>query len=222
MSGTFTTVRNGVESRSWQFDSSFQVLVVEMRHIQEVTPCALWMGIPSVVIVVYDPRDHDSMQRVTGLLDMEPSAWLPQGCQLALASNGGTTNSPRPVRRLKARAKRRMGMLQLFDILHSVGTMSLLQWTLVVASTRKVTDPDPVALEESVLESGKPGLWSKLLDRQGQPKLLRKMTSKVTLRSATDSNDTGESESQAAFHKAPGEYGDMVARPLTAPTIQKS
>ena len=181
-----------------------------MRHIQEVTPCALWMEIPSIVIVVYDPGDHDSMQRVTDLLDMDPFTWLPQGCQLALASNGDATNSPRPVRRLKARAKRRMGMLQLFDILHSEDRMSLLQWALVVASTRKVTDPVPVAPPESVLEPGKPRLWSKLIDRPGTTKLLRKMTSKITLKSATDSNDIGESESQSPLPKAPGEYGDTV------------
>ena len=190
-----TTVRNGVESRTWQFDSSFQIQVVEMRHIQEVTPCGLWMEIPTVVIVVYDPGDHDSMQRVTDLLHKEPSVWLPQGCQLALASNGCTTNSPRPVQQLKARAKGCMGMLKLFDILHSEDTMSLLQWTLVVAATRKVPDPDPVALEGSVLEPGKPGVWSKLLERPARTNLLRKMTSKVTLKSATDSNDAGESES---------------------------
>ena len=212
-------LRNGVVSRSWQFDSSFQILVVEMRHVQEVTPCALWMEIPSVVIVVYDPGDHDSMQRVTDLLDMEPSAWLPQGCQLALASSGGTTSSPRPVRRLKARAKRRMGMLQLFDILHSGDLMSLLQWTLVVASTRKVTGPNPVACEESISEPSKPGLWSKF-DRPARTKMLRMMTSKVTLRSATDSTDTRESESQSTVPKAPGEYGDTVTRPSTAPNIQ--
>ena len=222
MSGTPTTVRNGVESRSWQFESSSQILVVEMRHVQEVTPCALWMEIPSVVIVVYEPGNHDSMQRVTDLLDMDPSAWLPQGCQLALASNGGTTSSPRPVRRLKARAKRRMGMLQLFDILHSEDTLSLLQWTLVVASTRKVSDPDPVALEESVLEPGKPGVWSKLFDRPARTNLLRKMASKVTLKSATDSNDAGESESQSTFQKTPGEYEDTVTRPSIAPNIQQS
>lgn len=210
-----------MESRSWQFESSFQNLVVEMRHIEEVIPCALWMEIPTVVIVVYDPGDHDSMQRVTDLLDMEQSAWLPQGCQLALASSRGTTHSPRPVRLLKARAKRRMGMLQLFDILRSEDTMSLLQWTLVVASTRKVTDPDPVALEESVFEPGKPGLWSKLFDRPGRRKLLRKMTSKVTLRSATDSTDTRESELQSTvLDAAGGEYGDTVTRPSTASNIQ--
>ena len=221
MSGTPTTVRNGVESRSWQFDSSFQILVVEMRHIPEVIPCALWMEIPSAVIVVYDPGDHGSMRRVNNLLDMDACAWLPQGCQLALASNGGTTSSRWPVQRLKARAKRRMGMLQLFDILHSEDAMSLLHWTLVVASTRKVTDPDPVAPQESVLEPGKPGSWSKLFDRPARTKLLRrKMTSKVTLRSATDSTDTRESASQPTSLKAPGEYGDTVTRPSTAPNIQ--
>ena len=106
MSGTFTTVRNGVESLSWQFPSSSQIHIVEMRHLQHVTLYPLASDIPTVVIVVYDPADRHSMERVADLLDQDRCTWLPQGCPLALARSGGSSDPPRPVRRLQERAKK--------------------------------------------------------------------------------------------------------------------
>ena len=159
-----------------------------MRDTRQVTPCTVWMEIPTVVIVVYDAADHHSMQRVTDLLAMEPSAWLPDGCQLALASSGSATASPWPVRRLKGRAKGRMGTVQLFDILNSEATMHLLQWTLVTASTHKVPYPDPFDHDVSIFEPDRPGVWSKLL---------RKVASKVTLRSTAGSVETWDSEPES-------------------------
>ena len=38
MSGVFTTVRNGLESGTWQFDTSSRRQVVEMRHVQGRVP----------------------------------------------------------------------------------------------------------------------------------------------------------------------------------------
>ena len=131
--------RCGVESGWWRFPSSSQPLNVEMRRIQDVDPNAVWLQVPTVVIVVYDAADDDSMKRLTGVLEMKTSTWLPQGCQLALASSGSTSSSGRPVRRLKARAKKHMGVVQVFDLHHPVSTMQLLLWTLVVATTHGVT-----------------------------------------------------------------------------------
>ena len=102
-----------------------------------------------------------------------------------------------------------MGTVQLFDILSSEATMnSLLQWTLVVASTHQVTDPDPVNLEESALEPDRPGAWSKLL---------KKVASKVTLRSTADSIEAWDSETESTFPK----HGDTITRLLTPPNIQE-
>ena len=217
MSGSLTTVRNGVELLSWQFDSSSQTQIVEMRHFQNMAPYTLSTDIPTVVIEVYDPADANSMKRVADLLDKGRSTWLPQGSQLAMASSGGTTDSSRPVRRLKAQAKKQMGRIQVVDLLRPEFIISLLQWTLVVAATQKVTCPNPADHEKSVFESGTSGFWSKLFDRPRGTKSLRTMTSKVTLKSVTDSTGTQESGTQCAFLARPSESKGTVTRPSTAP-----
>ena len=221
MSGTFTTVRNGVESLSWQFPSSSQIHIVEMRHLQHVTLYPLASDIPTVVIVVYDPADRHSMERVADLLNQDRCTWLPQGCPLALARSGGSSDPPRPVRRLQERAKKDMSVVQMFDVLKPESKMDLLQWTLVVAATQRVLCPDLADHEKSVFEMDQPGFWSKLRHTSRRAMLLRKVTSKITLRSATDSAGTLESETQSTLLKRPDENLDSRTRPSTAPHIRQ-
>ena len=208
MSDLRTTSRSGVQSLSWQFDSSSHIQIVEMRHVQDVTPYTLLTDIPTIVIVVYDPANIQSMKQVADLLDTDRSIWLPQGSQLALASSGGTTESSRPVRRLKSRAKKQVGRIQVADLLRPESTLSLLQWTLVVAATQKVTCPNPVDHEKSAFESETSGFWSKMFDRPRGEKSVRTTTSMATLRSVADSTGTRESETQST----------VLARPVTRPS----
>ena len=158
------------------------------------------------------------MKRVADLLDQDRSTWLPQGCPLALARSGGSSNPPRPVRRLK---EKHMSVVQMFDFLEPESKMDLLQWTLVVAATQKVVCPDPADHEKSVFEMDQPGFWSKLRHTSRRAKLLRKVTSRITLRSATDSAGTLESETQSTLLKRPDENLDSLTRPSTAPHIRQ-
>ena len=222
MSGVMTAVRSGVESGWWQFPSSSQTLNVEMRQIQGVDPNAIWLQVPTVVIVVYDAADGDSMKRLTAVLNMKTSTWLPQSCQLALASSGSTTDSGRPVRRLKTQAKKHMGAVQVFGLHNPETTMKLLQWTLVVAATHVVTGTDQIEHETSFFNVERRNFWSNLRHKPPGTTLLRTVASTFTLRSSTGSTGVGGSDAQSTFVRPPDKNIDTLDRPSTAPDVRSS
>ena len=222
MSGVMTAIRSGVESGRWQFPTSSHTLHVEMRQIQDVDPHAMWLQVPTVVIVVYDAADGDSMKRLTAVLAMKTSTWLPESCLLALACSGTPTDSGRPVRRLKSRAKKHMGTVQVFGLQNAETTMKLLQWTLVVAATHTVTGSDQVEHETSFFDVGGRSIWSKILHSPSGTTLLRKVASKLTLRSSPGSSGTGGSDAQSTFVTPPHKNADTLDRPSTAPNRRSS